>query len=190
MKRTVALVLLCAIPVSLVSADELTKRAAESRAVVKEFATELKKELKRALEEGGAVKAISVCNAIAPAIAKQQSMKHGWQIGRTSLKVRNPANTPDRWERAVLEKFEARKEAGEDPAKMEYFEIVEQNGKKMFRYMKAIPTAEKPCLLCHGTQIKPEVANILDKLYPEDRARGFKAGDIRGAFTITQPMER
>ncbi len=188
MKRVLALALLCTFPLSQASADAIEQRAAESRAVVKAFAAELKQELKRALKEGGPVKAITVCNAVAPAIAKQQSTKHGWQIGRTSLRVRNPANAPDGWERAVLERFEARRKAGEDPAKMEYFEVVQQNGKKLFRYMKAIPTAEKPCLMCHGSRIKPEVTRVLDKLYPNDQARGFKAGDIRGAFTITQPM--
>ncbi len=188
MKRMAAVALLCTLPLASASADDLSKRVEESRAVVKEFAGALKKELKAALKTGGPVKAIIVCNAVAPAIAKEQSMKHGWEVGRTSLKVRNPANAPDEWEKSVLEKFEARKKAGEDPAKMEYFEVVEQDGKKVFRYMKAIPTAEKPCLMCHGSNIKPEVASVLDKLYPNDQARGFKAGDIRGAFTITQPM--
>ena len=28
----------------------------------------------------------------------------------------------------------------------------------------------------------------IQALYPDDHARGFNAGDIRGAFTITQPM--
>ncbi len=54
--------------------------------------------------------------------------------------------------------------------------------------MKAIPTAEKPCLACHGGKIQIKVTETLDKLYPQDQARGYKAGDIRGAFTITQPM--
>jgi hypothetical protein len=56
------------------------------------------------------------------------------------------------------------------------------------RYMKAIPTAAKPCLACHGAKISPEVAAKLDDIYPEDKARGYGAGDIRGAFTIRQPM--
>ncbi|MBL6933600.1 MAG: DUF3365 domain-containing protein, partial [Rhodospirillales bacterium] len=54
--------------------------------------------------------------------------------------------------------------------------------------MKAIPTDEKPCLACHGGNISEEVAAKLDDLYPQDKARGYNAGDIRGAFTIRQPM--
>jgi hypothetical protein len=52
-----------------------------------------------------------------------------------------------------------------------------------------MPPADKmPCLKCHGTDIDPAVAAKLDALYPKDMARGYKAGDVRGAFTLRQPM--
>ena len=41
---------------------------------------------------------------------------------------------------------------------------------------------------CHGTSIEPEVTAGLDALYPEGRARGFDVGDLRGAFSIAQPV--
>ncbi|HID49314.1 MAG TPA: DUF3365 domain-containing protein, partial [Chromatiales bacterium] len=104
----------------------------------------------------------------------------------TSLKVRNPNNEPDAWERKVLESFEQRKQQGEDVKKMEFAEVVTVDGKQEFRYMKAIPTG-KVCLQCHGAQIKPEVEAVLKQEYPRDQARGFRQGDIRGAFTITRP---
>jgi hypothetical protein len=108
-------------------------------------------------------------------------------VGRTSLKPRNPANAPDDWEAGMLQAFAARKAAGEDPAKLEAWTIAEAGGRKQFRYMKAIPTASL-CLACHGTEIEPELRAHLDALYPEDAAVGYREGDIRGAFTITQPM--
>ncbi len=188
MKKYFVLALLFSIPLTQVIAGDLEQRAEQSRVVIKEFAGALKAELRKAIKKGGPLQAITVCNTIAPAIARHQSTKHGWHVGRTSLKPRNPDNTPDNWEKSVLEKFEARKKAGESTAKMEYFEVVEQDGKKKFRYMKAIPAKKKPCLACHGTNINPDVAAALDKLYPNDQARGYKAGDIRGAFSITQPM--
>ncbi|VAX09123.1 Cytochrome c family protein [hydrothermal vent metagenome] len=188
MKKALLLTLFCCILATPAGARNLDQHANESRAAVKEFMGSLKGQLKAALKEGGPVKALNVCNTSAPAIAMVQSKKHGWKIGRTSLKLRNPDNAPDAWEKAVLEKFEARKTAGEDPKKIEHYEVVTQDGKQLFRYMKAIPTAEKPCLACHGEKIQPKVLETLDKLYPQDQARGFKAGDIRGAFTITQPM--
>jgi hypothetical protein len=71
---------------------------------------------------------------------------------------------------------------------LEHHEVVEQDGKKVFRWMKAIPTA-KVCLNCHGGDtVAAPVEAKLKELYPTDQARGYSVGDIRGAFTITQPM--
>lgn len=168
------------------AADE-EERILASRLVVKEFAGELKSELKKAMKSSGPIQAIDVCKRIAPEIAARVSERTGWQVGRTALKVRNPANTPDAWERRVLEDFEKRKASGQDPKEMEDFAIVEYDGKRYFRYMKVIPT-DGACLICHGNNIEESLRERLDTLYPKDQARGFRPGDIRGAFTITQPM--
>jgi len=63
-------------------------------------------------------------------------------IGRTSLKLRQPKNAPDAWELEQLQRFEQRKAAGENPAAIEIGGYVASGGKKLFRYMKAIPTGE------------------------------------------------
>lgn len=174
---------------SIAVSEEIETRSQASRAVIKQFFGTLKGELVGALKAGGPVNAIGVCSVKAPDIADVHSTAKGWSVGRTSLKLRNPANAPDAWETKILKDFEDRKAKGEDITKMEYAEIVQgSGGKKEFRYMKAIPTAAKPCLACHGGKISPQVAAKLDELYPEDKARGYSAGDIRGAFTIRQPM--
>jgi len=188
MKKIALLTLAACLSATPVIAEDLTPRVNDSRTAIKSFFGELAGELKGALKRAGAIEAINVCNTSAMGITSAHSEKNGWQIGRTSLKPRNAANAPDAWETAVLKEFEARKAAGEDPKKMEHYAVVTQNGQPFFRYMKAIPTAEKPCLTCHGSNIKPALIEVLDKLYPQDKARGYKAGDIRGAFTITQPM--
>lgn len=172
-----------------VRADDVEDRVAASRATVKQFFETLKGELTKALDNGGPRMAIAVCNAKAANIAESISTEKGWRVARTSLKLRNPGNAPDEWEAAVLHKFEQRKAAGENPATMEFHEAVEKDGKKVFRYMKAIPTAEQPCLMCHGENLTDEVKEALAENYPSDEATGFKTGDIRGAFTIEQPME-
>ena len=99
-------------------------RIAESRAVVKAFLKELKGRLVAAIKEGGPIHAIPVCNEQAPLIAKKFSAENGWRVARTSLKLRNPSNAPDDWEKKGLESFEARKASGEDPQRMEYWEVV------------------------------------------------------------------
>ena len=160
-----------------------------SRVVIEALSEDLQAELKGAMKASGPVAAIEVCSEKAPAIARQHEEDKGWEVGRTSLKFRNPDNAPDAWELTVLQSFEARKAGGEDPAQIDHAAYVVQDGKRVFRYMKAIPTAEI-CLSCHGgTDVKPEVAAKLAEFYPDDQARGFKAGDIRGAFTIVQPAE-
>ena len=40
------------------------------------------------------------------------------------------------------------------------------------------------CTACHGEKISKEVAIIIDEMYPEDQAVGFKTGDLRGVFWV------
>ncbi len=174
---------------STMAAGGADERAAESRAVIKAFAGELQAALKGAIQSGGPLEAIAVCNEKAPAIAARHGDAKNWEVGRTSLKYRNPGNAPDEWETSVLRSFEQRKAAGEDIKSMDYAEFVELDGKEVFRYMKAIPTGEV-CLNCHGgDNVKPEVEARLAEFYPDDQARGYSIGDIRGAFSIAQPVE-
>jgi cytochrome c553 len=168
-------------------AADYTAEVTASRETAQEFMQTLKQELQAAMQEGGPVNAVSVCNLTAPAIASTYSIRNGWDVGRTSLKTRNPGNTPDAWERAVLVSFEERKRAGEDPAMMEFYEVVSQDGSNELRYMKAIPTAPL-CLACHGQQLDSIVKTRIETLYPQDQALGYQEGDIRGAFSITQPL--
>jgi hypothetical protein len=174
---------------SFASADSAgDPNVAEGNAIIKEFFTSLKGELQAAIKQGGPVSAIEVCQERAPAIAFEISEKTGWDVGRTSLKLRNPSlNSPDEWERKILVSFEQRKAAGEAVETMTHAEEVETDEGKRFRFMKAIPTGEV-CLACHGGAITPEVAAAIDEAYPEDQARGFALGDIRGAFTLSKPL--
>lgn len=169
-------------------AESVDARVDSSRAVVTSFAQALQQALQTAIKADGPVTAIDVCRSAAPAIAAQQSNAHGWQVGRTSLKPRNPNNAPDDWQRAVLIRFEAEKAAGKPTADLETWEVVDSGGQRTFRYMKAIPTGEV-CLTCHGSDLSPELAAKLDALYPEDKARGYALGQLRGAFTVSQPMD-
>jgi nitrate reductase cytochrome c-type subunit len=194
MKQLQIMMLAAVLAASGLQADEiqnedLDARAAASREAVKTFAQNLQGELQTAMKASGPIAAIAVCSEKAPAIAAAVSEAQGWSVGRTSLKPRNPDNAPDDWERSVLTSFDQRRAAGEDPAKLEFIEIVGDNGNREFRYMKAIGIAkDAPCLACHGTNIAPEVGAKLKALYPDDQATGYKTGDIRGAFTIRQPM--
>jgi hypothetical protein len=179
------------LPTLPVQAEEISSLDGEARAIVKSFFGSLKGELVAAMESGGPVAAIGVCNERAPQLADAAAVAAGggWQVGRTSLKLRNPDNTPDAWETAVLRNFAARAAAGEDLQQVEFSAVVDQQGRRTFRYMKAIPTAEKPCLACHGKALAPQVQERLAELYPADQATGYSAGELRGAFTLAKPLD-
>lgn len=167
---------------------EMTAEVKTSRAVAQQFSATLKEALQQAVKNGGPVNGIMVCHDQAGQIADKLSQEKGMLIGRTSLKVRNPDHAPDNWELAVLKQFEARKAQGEPADKLEFFAVIDDDqGQKTFRYMKAIPTVAI-CLPCHGETIPAEVDAKLRELYPNDKARGFKEGDLRGAFTLAKPL--
>lgn len=177
-------------PVAASAPADQSARIAEAKAIIQTFFGRLKGTLEGAIASGGPAGAVATCKSAAPDIATASAAESGWEVGRTALKLRNPAaNAPDDWERGVLLAFEERKAAGEDPMTMAYAETVQaEDGTSVFRFMKAIPTAEL-CLNCHGSDIAPEVATAIDAAYPDDAARGFAVGDIRGAFTLAKPLQ-
>ena len=139
-------------------------------------------------DKGGRVVAVSLGKA-AWQMAKAASEQSGWMVRRVSLRNRNPKATPDAWERTALEEFDRRAAAGENPATLEAFAIVEKSDGKEARYMKALPV-QQVCLACHGPadKLTPEVSAKLRALYPEDKGVGYNIGQIRGAMTIRKAM--
>lgn len=178
-----AALVVAALAQSAAAAEDPAALKQQAAAITKNFAGAMKAELEQAVQAGGPVHAIDVCNEKAPSIAATHSGTSGWEVGRTSLKLRNPGNQPDAWEAKVLAQFEARKAAGEAPDTLVAAETVDGQ----FRFMKAIPTAEV-CVTCHGRELKPEVGARIEKLYPTDQATGFKPGDLRGAFTLAKRL--
>lgn len=172
---------------SAIAGPSEAEYAGEARAMIGEFAKELKGEFQNALKKGGPTEAIFVCSTKAPAIANKISRQTGWMVRRVSLKTRNPQDLPDEFERINLQIFAS--SAQEKDRQGEIAQIVEAGEGKEFRYMKVIKIA-KPCLTCHGPldKISPEIKDMLRKNYPHDRATGYKAGDVRGAFSVRMPL--
>jgi hypothetical protein len=164
---------------------EVDARMQESRELTRQFQQRLKTELEAAIAQGGPVGAIAVCREKAPAIAAELSAASGASVSRTALRVRNPANAPQPWQREAMERFEQRMAAGEPVDKLELFETPDGQGA---RYMKAIPTGPL-CLTCHGSNLAADVQSALRSMYPEDAATGFAVGDLRGAFSVVWPAE-
>lgn len=161
----------------------------EARGLVKQYMGQLKPELQKGMKNGGPVNAIEVCHTKAPQIAHDMTQSTGWKINRVSLKPRGASATPDAWEKEVLQKFNQQLAQGADVKKIEFSQTIIMNGEKQFRYMKAIPTAAM-CLSCHGTDemVKAPVKQAIGKYYPNDKAVGYHAGEIRGAFSFTKAL--
>lgn len=81
----------------------------------------------------------------------------------TSLKLINPENAPDAFEKNALARFEK-----ENLKELNTIEIIE--GSSYFRYISPLYVQES-CMPCHGAQ-------------------GYKVGDVRGAISITLPMSK
>lgn len=81
----------------------------------------------------------------------------------TSLNLTNPENAPDKFEKMALLDFEKNNIT-------EAFFIETVNSSKYLRYISAL-YVEDSCLGCHASQ-------------------GYKVGDIRGAISITIPLDK
>lgn len=190
MKKWIAIAILSGLSFPI-AAQDMEQHKAEAKRITAAFFGELKGELVRGMKAGGPPVAVAVCNAIAPSIAEKHSQDSGWDVGRTSLKLRNPGNAPDAWETRVLMQFEERRAKGEGPDTLAYAEVVKEGDDEYFRFMKGIvmpPLEKMPCLKCHGDNIDSATAARIDELYPQDKARGYKAGQVRGAFTLKKKL--
>lgn len=184
----VGLIALPPVADALDAADTQAHYAQTAHRLARELGKTLKHKLTAALDEQGKIQAVETCHLNAPDIVKGLSERSGWNVRRTSLKVRNLEDAPDKWELGVLKAFERRKAAGEPVDNLEYQEVVEMNGRPAFRYMRAIGT-KNLCLNCHGAHVDSKVRAQLDSLYPFDQAIGFHLGDIRGAYSLSRPLE-
>ena len=162
-----------------------------SSQIIKQLSSSLKQELKTAIQTNGVAAAIQTCKMQAPVLTNEISNSSSLTIKRTSLKLRNPANTPDAWEQQVLMDFEQQLAQGVAMNQLVYTELVKNKGKKFYRHMRAIPT-QPICLTCHGEQkiLSTEVKSMLNKEYPDDRAIGFNVGELRGAFSVSQIVQK
>ena len=163
---------------------------ARANALTQQLGARLKTALETAMQQGGPMAAIAVCRDQAQAIAADVSRDSGWTVRRTALRVRNPANAPDAWEREVLASFATAAAQGTDigtlSAQKTDSDTAGSAGRR-WHYMKAIPTGQV-CTVCHGSNIDPALAAAIKASYPEDQATGFAPGTLRGAFTLSKPL--
>ncbi|MGQ9644232.1 MAG: Tll0287-like domain-containing protein [Ignavibacterium sp.] len=159
------------------------------RSDAKTFMESLKSVLIKEIQTHGIVSAVSVCSDTAQVLTNNYGISKGIYIKRVSFKNRNPLNVPDDFEAQGLKLFEDLHNKNLIKPETEYVEIIEENGVSKVRYMKPI-FVQPECLSCHGTeeQISPQVKEVINKIYPDDKAKGYKMGDLRGAVSIQKTL--
>lgn len=154
----------------------------KSNRAVQSLMEKLTNQLKVALKTGGPENAIIVCQQVAqPLTSSTNTDFEGLTISRTALKFRNLQNAPDEVDQGVLEKWQALSDRNEALPGYELIPL----GQDRALFYKPILT-QAICLRCHGSaeSFSPELISLLDQHYPDDQARGYEEGDLRGAFRV------
>jgi hypothetical protein len=146
-------------------------------------------ELETALQKGGPAAGVRICKEVAQKVTQDVGAREGVTVRRTALRVRNPDNRPDDFERAWLERAQQELAAGREvlPA----YEVERRSdGARQLRHLRPIVFPGGICSQCHGRsdEISQEVRDLLRVQYPDDRATGFAPGDLRGAISVKVPL--
>ena len=156
--------------------------------LTQEAQNQLISNLQKAISEQGIPGAIDFCNVNPLPILTELGKVYSVQLKRASNRARNSADLPTDEERPILEAYEYNAENGikSDPNIQKF-----ENGEVLL-YTKPITIPSGMCLNCHGEpekEISKETLVKLDQLYPSDRARGHKVGDLRGMWSVRIPKK-
>lgn len=162
------------VPAALVNAVQRADRAAE------ELQRTLSARLGQAMKAGGPANAIGVCRDEAAGLTAEARSRSGAALGRTSDRLRNPANAPPAWAAAWVAAQAGKRAAEVRPA---VFDLGDRVG-----VLRPIPVGAA-CTRCHGSaaEVSPEVRVLLQRSYPGDRAQGYAVGDHRGFVWVVVP---
>ncbi|WP_114748412.1 Tll0287-like domain-containing protein [Pleomorphovibrio marinus] len=144
--------------------------------------------LQEAISEKGIPGAVEFCNVEALPLTKRVGDEYGVTIKRISTRNRNPENVPGETEEPLLDAYAYNAEEG-----IENVPNIQKtdNGETLI-FTKAIVIPGGLCLNCHGDpdkDISQETYQKIQSLYPEDKATGYKVGELRGMWSIFIPKK-
>lgn len=165
-----------------------TEALEKGRAAARALNDRLRTKLLSTMEAGGPASGVVVCEYQAQALTNEVQRTLGVRVKRTSLKIRNPRNAPDEYERDLLIRLAEKHRQGMLP--VEIMEERREGGQRVFRYAKPLVAASF-CITCHGRaeEIPPDVRSELEIRYPDDNATGYREGDLRGIVSVIIPAE-
>ena len=140
----------------------------------------LGKNLLEAINTKGTENAVSFCSIKAIPLTDSMALLLNAKVKRVSDKNRNPNNKANKTELAYIESIKLAISKGEVPKpKLTTLED------KQIGYYPII--TNKMCMQCHGQVVKeilPNTLSKLKKLYPNDRAVGYKLDELRGIWVV------
>jgi len=158
---------------------ELSKKQ-EGVHYIKMLGKTLKSHLKAEMKADKTVlKAIDFCATKADELTKEVNSKlpKNVKVRRTSLLTRNEANKPDALDKAIMQEIISdMNKTNIDVSKPLMVET--PSGYRVYK-----PLFIKPvCLKCHGSskEVSAKVQKVISSKYPNDKAIGYKEGDLRG----------
>lgn len=164
------------------------KALAMGNEISMEAQEQLMQTLQNAIQEKGMVGAVEFCNVEALPLTQSVGMANDVDIRRVSNNNRNPDNSPNEDEETLLDAYEYNNENNiKSDANIQKL----QNGEVLL-YTRAITISNQLCLNCHGdpnVDIDPQVKQRIDELYPQDNAKGYTIGDLRGMWSIKIPRK-
>lgn len=166
------------VPETLTDQDYLKKAEEASGVLMKRLGGQLK----AAMESGGPVAAVTVCQQVAqPMTAATSGEFEGMSVTRTALRVRNEKNAPSARDREVMERWEKGFAAGDGWPESE---LARGEEGRTLVYRPIL--TQDLCLKCHGEAagFDEELKNLLAEHYPADEAVGFVEGSLRGVFKV------
>ncbi|EON77353.1 cytochrome c family protein, putative [Lunatimonas lonarensis] len=144
--------------------------------------------LQKVIADRGLAGAVDFCHAEALPITKEVAEKHRVAVKRVSLKNRNPANAPNDMEKNLLEAYAYNLAQGMENQP----NIQKLDNGEVLLYTKAIVIPGGICLSCHGdpgSEIEESTLAKISEKYPHDKATGYKAGELRGMWSIAIPRK-
>lgn len=159
-----------------ISETEIASLSKLGDSIATEVQNTLLKNVSNAIEKGGTDYAVEYCNLKALPLTDSISQKHQVKIQRLSNKNRNPNNAI---ETAIDQK------AWKHIQSQKSSTILQDHQGKVY-YYKPIVAAMPTCIKCHGTteDISENTQKIIAQQYPNDKATGYKTGDLRGMWKI------
>jgi hypothetical protein len=152
------------------------------QAIAKEAFGVLSGNLGRAITENGINNALHFCSVHATGLAGGVAQTNQVTLKRVSERARNLENRAKAEELVLLESFRTALKTSALVAPE-----VRTNAAGRFVFYAPIMLNNPVCLKCHGDperDIAADTMALIRKLYPEDRATGFKFGELRGMWRI------